>query len=386
MQGPITVDDDRDANELTVTERYLIDKQELAEGVEDHRWPLRADLLEDMLETPGAAKRRAPVDLPYPMFREHVVSITGEGVHMTALDHITVGNDYFHFSRESESRRGSFTADWSLEIKQPEVPAAGIKPYLRDAKDVDGFLWSTYDLSAVLGRGGVSSSKGMTSFAGATPDKPPTPQQLAEMTKRVLWPSAIFLSMSGLIFCAAIFNLRADRAYAQQGFYYPVSLDKFLALSLATWGTYTIFWLWKCNRWRNEFEGGRTWAFWRALFYPFWLFPMFRAANRRNERAPLPRWLGVGAAILSAALYFASFGVNMAFVGSGKAFAVALLLAVLQTACAVPAVLAVNRLHRPGNIALVQNSKYNAWNIVGIVVGIATVFALLLLPRFAAAG
>lgn len=363
-QGLIEVSDDLDQNEIRTVERYVIDREELAAGVDEGNFWLQAAALDDVLPTPSAVDRHTPIQLSYPRFLQHVIAIRGPSVRMANLDPIRLDNDYFEFNLTSDNRTGEyFTATWMLRGKQPAVPVAHVRGYLRDAKTATAALSYGFALRAVLG------GKRMDSFPG-DPDTSRPPSQGVNWSLQF----SMMLFAGGIAFtvAAASTGINADNAYAAQGTFYPVSLGKFLVLGFTTSGLYIVFWMWKCYRWRNRYEGGKAWAFWRGLFYFVWLYPLFRDANRRNQVSPVAPWLGVAGAILTVVCTLGGVFIP------GEARAIQLVATLLVVLCTVPTVMAINRLHHADHVALVRNSRFTAWNIVGMILGSAAMIVLTL--------
>lgn len=58
--------------------------------------------------------------------------------------------------------------------------------------------------------------------------------------------------------------------------YAPVRMDKFLALSLLTFGLYEIVWFYRNWRYTRDIEDADVWPWARALFGPLWYFSLAR--------------------------------------------------------------------------------------------------------------
>jgi hypothetical protein len=367
LEGDVVVEDDRNRNRLILRESYLIDQADLSAGLPDGMWPLEANMVQKLLRTPSALHRQAPVALDPTVLRLHTIVIEGRHLNMGALDDKTIQNDYFTFALKSTVQPGIFEAEWMLRIKQPFVPADEIRPYLRDASAAAVATSWSYNLAALLGGGGADAPAAGPSF---------------ELTREAALGivAAVFVGLVAFLIMATRYGLRADRDYAADGFYFPVGLVKFLVLGVTSFGLYVAFWMWKCNRWRNEFQGDVTAAFWRGIFFMLWLYPVFDQANRRNQINPLPQWLGVGAAVFSVLTWPLGIFLGLLLKGTVMRDVAEQIIIVLQVILAIPAVLAVNRLHDTANVALMRNSKFNPWNIAGIAIGILVIAMPFLLP------
>jgi hypothetical protein len=148
-------------------------------------------------------------------------------------------------------------------------------------------------------------------------------------------------------------GLKADAAYADQGFFYPVSLSKFVIMNLLTLEMYTFFWMWKCWRWAKAHGRSDIAPFWRALFGPFWLHPLFTEANSRLKTRALAAWIGVA----SAAAYFLTGITTNGLSRLPSAPPIITFVGFLTFLFVLPTVIAVNRANAGNDVALKANSK-----------------------------
>ncbi len=71
--------------------------------------------------------------------------------------------------------------------------------------------------------------------------------------------------------------------------YHPVSLSKFIVLSLLTGGIYDLYWFYKNWRFVRDRDGSTIMPFWRAIFSPLWLAALILdlRKNVKNETISL---------------------------------------------------------------------------------------------------
>ena len=161
--------------------------------------------------------------------------------------------------------------------------------------------------------------------------------------------------------------------------YSPVRIDKFVILSLVTLGLYQFVWFYRNWRYIKTSEGTSIWPWARALFYPFWYYPMLKRLDVQGKgllAAAVLILFGI-ADVLSVGLLdpdslFDSFLI-LAFI---------ILLAVLLL---IPAVKAINDLNersgtRPPSFGWRRRSA--AVLVLGLLVNMATVGVLILVDLF----
>jgi hypothetical protein len=75
---------------------------------------------------------------------------------------------------------------------------------------------------------------------------------------------------------------------APSGRFVPVRLDKFLILSVCTFGVYQLVWFYRQWRWVREHEGSRIWPLARTFFMPLWCFALLQRIGFGWATAFLP--------------------------------------------------------------------------------------------------
>ena len=88
--------------------------------------------------------------------------------------------------------------------------------------------------------------------------------------------------------------------------YYPVSVLKFVVLSVLTFGYYQIFWFYKNWRFIKDRDGAPIYPWARALFAPLWFYALIDDVNRSQLTDPI----GKGAAFGLSAAYFVVVGTS----------------------------------------------------------------------------
>ena len=159
--------------------------------------------------------------------------------------------------------------------------------------------------------------------------------------------------------------------------YSPVRINKFVILSLVTFGFYPIVWFYRNWRYIKTSEGTSIWPWARALFFPLWYYPMLKRLDVQGKgllAAALLILLGGRSGIADSTTppdFFLLF-LNISFI----------LLTVLPL---IPAVKAINDLHersgtRPPSFGWRWRSA--AVLVLGLLVNMATVGVLILVALF----
>lgn len=284
----IAVSDDLAANTLTVRESYSLPATALAANGLVNAFPLKADIGYDDLPTPSSLNRIAPVALGFPIDRRHKISVSNLKATFTLSENGDVETPDVKLKISWSSTSTTFDMEWHLRTLTDEVPPADVAAYLDAVNKIGQNAYWTYD------------------FGYAAPEPQPN-MDSGEAIALVALGIALLMMVA-----AAIYELTARKAVPGQH-YVPMPPGKFVFMVLITWGLYGIWWAWR-GFWQQKVEhGARIWPFWRALFYPFWMLPMFMDVNARLGEKRLPLWLGIGATVLALATWISGYTAEWLF-------------------------------------------------------------------------
>jgi transglutaminase-like putative cysteine protease len=340
---PAVIRDDREFNQISVTERYRF-----ASGMEEFNkyTPFLPSYMRGYFDDlPG--NRTYPYALNDSTRIHETVLIESPGVDIVDYDDQIIENPQFSSSRTVSRKPGMLSLAYGFRIKDRQVPLAD---YSRFRADADSFNNLTYPSISL--KNAQSNSK----------------RRDADQATAAGIGTGFVGGISLLCLIPAIlgarFGLKADRDYADKGVYFPVGLRKFILLNLITFGSYGTFWIWKCWRWVKTRDEADILPFWRAIFVVFWWDALFENIRRRDIATAFPRWVGLLTWALFVGMSVATFLPVVRHHGW-----LGLVLQMLGLFCLIPTVVTVNRLNAADDTALVRNSRINRWNIVGIVVG-----------------
>lgn len=134
----LAVDDRRDDNRITVTERYRVSGcwQETDHGSECYLLPL---LMESQLPDPGPAERRAPFGLPRDYAVHETVRIRTAGWDLGTVNE-QVESSWFRFSASSIAQPGGLELAYDLRTLVPWVDAAEVGAYGEEVRRMNEAL------------------------------------------------------------------------------------------------------------------------------------------------------------------------------------------------------------------------------------------------------
>ncbi|CAN1545032.1 Domain of unknown function DUF3857 [Paracoccaceae bacterium] len=147
---PPEMTDDRDGNEVVVTERYFLPLEAL------NRNGLREDFFfgtENLVERYPKhlnGDRRLPFQVGGPWIARYEVEVKGAPIEFDPPDPVTLQNAAFRFAYSGEAREGgNMVLSWSFEPLVHAIPADQVQAVLDDARAVREASWYTWDLTDV---------------------------------------------------------------------------------------------------------------------------------------------------------------------------------------------------------------------------------------------
>jgi transglutaminase-like putative cysteine protease len=354
---PLRIADDREKNRLVSHESYSLSADDMRKDKLLGRFPVKASSLDRYSKVPSG-ERKTPYQAETGVNMEHVVVVITPGKKPPAPKAIDIDGKAFRYTLDTARDGDALTLDFKLVGKGDGViPAADVSGVADDAQGVtDGNYWYL-DLA---------------SAAGGT---------IGEEAGSVWWKSfaltLLGLAVVAILFGGAVFAIRLglvqDDSYAQDGVFYPVSVRKFLLMSLATAGFYAFFWMWKSWRWLRHHGRPGVEPFWRTVFSPVWLYPLFAEAQARGRTGPALR----AAALLSAGLYV------LWLIGCGALTAIPKLAPLgvalwgLSFVWFLPALIAINRLNADRAGVLRANSRITDMTGIAVAGGLLVWITLL---------
>jgi len=155
--------------------------------------------------------------------------------------------------------------------------------------------------------------------------------------------------------------------------YYPISVSKFLVMSVASLGTYVFYWTFKNWQWIRDVKGEANSPFWRSLFAIFMNFSLFpRIAGHDNESGKRLASLAGFLALLYLVIYLA--GSISDLIVDEDDLVVSMLVLVFQLAGEIliilPFVIHILWLNQGNPESTKLNSQYHWHGIYALVLGL----------------
>jgi hypothetical protein len=341
-EAPVQTADDRDANVLVIREAYRVPADSLARNRLIEAFPLKASGLNAYKAPDG--ERRMPYWVDFPVNERHRIVLVTPGRRPPAPEFADIDGKAFRYTRKVERNGDTLTLTHTLVSTNELVEPGDMDAYRRDVDGLDDDVYVTVDLTSTSG--GVIGGHA----------------RLLEL---------LVVGLASMVLVVTAFMglrsaLAADEGWAAQGLYYPVSLVKFLAMTVATAGLYPFYWRWKAWRWAKRYDGQDIQPFWRTLFAILWLWPLYDQSNRRLGAKALPKWLGIAAAALF--LVWSLGEIAVANWGSAPAWIKLLLMGVFL--CDLPVVAVVLRLNGGQARATRMNSRFTWHTAVALGAGL----------------
>lgn len=145
--GELLVEDDRDANVITIQEHYMLSLEALHKDDFGKTFPLRGYTVNVLTEL-AARGRTQPAKLSYPVFREHEIKLFGLPARYLPLDDVVEDNDYFRFRMHSKAEGFSLQVFWQIQTKRRMIEAGDVAQHATNVNKVTNNLSWTYDFQS----------------------------------------------------------------------------------------------------------------------------------------------------------------------------------------------------------------------------------------------
>lgn len=146
--GTLVPEDDRDANVVTVSERYELSHKALVDSGLSKDFPLRADIAVSNLPTPTTVGRRSPIGLGKPFNRAHKIKVDNLKARFIGPERsVDRKTPYVWFQTYWTSTDDEFVLEWHLSSVSGKVPASAAPDYLKSVDDIDRNIEYRYNFS-----------------------------------------------------------------------------------------------------------------------------------------------------------------------------------------------------------------------------------------------
>nr|WP_275297408.1 DUF3857 and transglutaminase domain-containing protein [Maricaulis parjimensis] len=356
IAGPIEVEDDRDANQVTVREFYALSQQAYQADELYKSFPMRADAVLSRLETVDGTSRTAPIHLPWPFHQRHVHRFENPPVAVSGLPPVDYANDFLRFETEQSNRPNGATLTYTLQTLADRAPANEVDAYNQIARAVpdQGDLWINLESSGWL---------------------PPAMQAWVDDPANDL---ALGYGLLGILYLLAIlgifFGFARDAKQPEGAVFHPVNPWKFVLVSIASFNLYAVFWMWRNWRWIKKHDElsispfGRSWF--SVLFYPAQAMRIEEEADASGFSRVLVIGCAFAYSIASVATSLADRFLVQIEPAGGPISGMVLIFNWSLSLLILPAVLQVNALNREHQEVQAYNSRWNITTMVLVIYGL----------------
>lgn len=144
-----------------------------------------------------------------------------------------------------------------------------------------------------------------------------------------------------------------------QAVFFPVSGLKLVVMSTVAFSIYEVYWFYRNWKFVKEQSGHDIWPFWRAIFSFFFCYSLFKDINHAAGSTSIPTRIPAGP------LALLWIGVSLCWRLPDPYW----LVSCLAVFALLPAQKVINQMNAEIAPNHDPNSRFSAWNIVGVVLG-----------------
>ncbi|MFK8028962.1 MAG: DUF3857 domain-containing protein [Gammaproteobacteria bacterium] len=307
---------------------------------------------------PEQSKRNGPLKLGYPNNLKHTIELAFEEDDWEFdSDEFKEDNDFFSFISTETFVDDVLTLHYEYEAKTDHVPQERVAEYLKAR-------------NAVYENSSYGIDKGIGAAAASVAEEQGESSLLERLQSNWFW-IACWAFLLGVAFVLVSWQLESrDRPNFPGSRFYPIAVWKFVLLSVVSFGIYISYWMYRNWKAVKLETNAPIMPFWRAVFSPAWVYPLFLALKKDSEETyAANRVLAVGLAVLVAAGYIAlSIVVNVFDHG------LLVYLYVLAPLLLVPFVQYIRLRNQEAPEAYHFNSRFRARHVVAVLLSLPLVF------------
>lgn len=349
LDQAIEITSEPTTGELAINESYLIDEF-WKKGDVDYERSFYPSDIRNAVYKPKQVTRNDPLWFEFPnnITNQIVIKFEETGWDFDKSDFVEE-NPYFYFKRDVVFIDNILTLTFDFQSKTDHIPAEKVADYM-----------------AARDRLRAKAYYGITKYSEETKLKNEQAQaQNIEFSQSewILVLAAIFLA--GLIFIIVSWRIESkNRPSFSQSHYFPISVTKFLVLSIVTYGAYSAYWAYRNWKEIKQRQGSHIMPIARGIFIVFFYYPLFNALKKDSEdrfesnRVMLPSIAGLFAVLYL--LFSVLSNIEETFISS--------MLLLLSPVFFIPLIQYINSLNNNEQDAYCYNSTWNLRTIITIVI------------------
>lgn len=226
--------------------------------------------IRDALYKPKVINRTSPMKLQYPYNISHQITIDffRDKWNFDNNEFIE-DNDYFYFKSTTKFKGKQLILSYDYSSKKDHVPSNAIKAYLT-ARD------KVYNVA----------SFGIVKYS----DNPIADQTDSVTTEQDFFTEDEIVTVIFIVYLIACIYIiiswrreSARRPAFPEVHFFPVSLSKFLIMSIFTLGFFTSYWCYRNWQFIKQQGGTKILSIWRGIFALFWYYPLYLNFRKDSE-------------------------------------------------------------------------------------------------------
>lgn len=339
----LEIKDNREANVLTVIEKYVLKDPKLAESGLGRAFPVKGDIGLPGTDDFKVEGRLKPYNAGRPFARRHIANFKNLKAVFRGPDPVKNDGKWFDYFVGSTATSTELTIEWQLLGKAGIIPAAELKGYSEAIQQIWDSSNREYDFLYDENAG--------------------TEQTRYEKLKEYL---ALTFAAIGLLFVLR----RLLQIYVPSGdtLFLPVGLPKFFVMYNLTGGLYAIYWAWmsiRHHRGRKRFD---LIAFVSGVFFP--LASLFMAWRVRRLFPECRRLATLVLVLLSAfSAYYLYENYRGFFLDDPKrTLSLNLALILGQSVVLLPLLRLINRANVQAHATESKYRTFSEWDVLAIMI------------------
>ncbi len=307
-------------------------------------WAIPYEVKADMPEFSGA-KRTLPFALEYPVkTRQRIQYLVDDTWEFSTTD-TKLDNDYISYLRKETFDGKVYQEEYSFVTQRDHLPSEGFAEIMKEIEQIRDDYGSVITMP-------ITPSTGWEAWS--------------EETWGQVFVALFFLSGMFAAIGAALQN-NYDKTWREHVVLHPVSLKKFIFLSLLTIGHYQIYWFYKNWQWVKTVGREDLWPVARSFFASIMNFVLFRKiAEVGSEKSKVGYgWYGAVALPL-AFLYLMATGADRVISRMDNIPEWTSFITIIALFIAIPVVMQVNRynIDKPEYVAKHSRFSIFTWLLV----------------------
>jgi transglutaminase-like putative cysteine protease len=347
-----------DNGNIKTTENYEIDNfWEKNESSNKYNTWFYANTISSYLSRSNTKNRNDPLALSHPVDLRQTIKVSFSEDDWGFTDEsASESNEFFDYSKSVSFDKGSriLTLDYKYKSKSSYVPSDKLASYDASLKKLDDD--TTFGIYRKFSPASESENLSTTEEGFST-----------EYDTTYLTIVAVMILF--YVFAIILWRVEAARnPYKGEINFYPVSIIKFMAMTLLTFGVYSSYWLYKNFKYIKVKSEESIMPIARGIFDRFWFYPLFSrliddSQLRYGENKLPAEFFGV---ILAVVYFIASI--------MSRTSDYLVLSLVISALVSLPLLIYVNRTNKENQEAITYNSKWSTRHVLMAVVSIPLLF------------